>query len=220
MILEWNIQSRAHACAACGKSFADKQSYHTLLYDERAEMRRLDVCDPCWQAQHSNGARDRKGFISYWHGVYEAPPPRTDPIQKENAESLLRKLMELKDPRHAATAYILAVMLERKRLLKIKEEIVREGQRVFVYEQPRTGDIFTIGDPNLQLNQLEVVQRDVAALLEHGLNPVAAEASGGATPGAQATPGVEAEGLSSDGQAPADAADAGTMATPPKPEES
>jgi hypothetical protein len=47
---------------------------------------------------------------------------------------------------------------------------------VFVYEQPRTGDIFTIIDPNLQLNQLQSVQHDVAALLEHGFNPPPADA--------------------------------------------
>ncbi len=186
MIFEWNIQSRAHTCSACGKSFTDKQSYHTLLYDERGDLKRLDICDPCWQAQHSNGAREKKGFISYWHGIYEAPPPPSDPIQRENAESVLRKLVELKDPRYAAASYILAVMLERKRLLKVKEELVREGQRVFVYEQPRTGDVFTITDPKLQLNQLEAVQREVAFLLEHGLTtPVPEIASeGNITPAA------------------------------------
>jgi len=57
--------------------------------------------------------------------------------------------------------------------LKIKEQIHRDGQRVFIYEQPKSGDLFTIIDPNLQLNQLEAVQHDVAALLEHGLNPPA-----------------------------------------------
>ena len=66
-------------------------------------------------------------------------------------------------------------MLERKRLLKVKEQLIRDGQRVFIYEQPATGDVFTIIDPALQLNQLEQVQRDVAALLEHGLNPPAAD---------------------------------------------
>jgi hypothetical protein len=44
---------------------------------------------------------------------------------------------------------------------------------VFIYEQPGTGDVFTIADPDLRLDQLEAVQRDVAALLEHGLNPPA-----------------------------------------------
>jgi hypothetical protein len=165
---DWNIQSRAHACEACGKAFADKESYHTLLFDEKADFRRTDICQACWQKQFSEGGRERKGFISYWQGVYEAPPPAAEVIQKETAESLLRKLIELNDPHYIAAGFILAVMLERKRLLKVKEQLVRDGQRVFIYEQPGTGDIFTITDPNLQLNQLEAVQRDVASLLEHG----------------------------------------------------
>ena len=97
-----------------------------------------------------------------------------DAIQKDTAETLLRKLIEQNDPRYAPAGYILAVMLERKRIFKVKEQIMRDGQRVFIYEQPKTGDIFTIADPDLQLNQLEEVQRDVAQLLEHGLNPPAA----------------------------------------------
>jgi hypothetical protein len=96
-----------------------------------------------------------------------------DAIQKETAETLLRKLIEQNDPQHAAAAYILAVMLERKRLLKVKEQLKRDGQRLFVYEHPKTGDIFTIADPDLHLDQLEQVQQDVANLLEHGLNPPA-----------------------------------------------
>ena len=169
---EWNIQSRAHACQACEKHFADQQHYHTTLLDLKHEIQRRDLCEACWKQEHGEEAADRKGFISHWQGVYEAPPSAPpEAIQKENAESLLRKIMESNDPNHAAASYILAVMLERKRILKVKEQFQRDGQRIFVYEQPRTGDIFTIPDPGLQLNQLEAVQRDVAALLEHGLNP-------------------------------------------------
>ena len=164
---EWNIQSRAHACQACGQPFIDQQPYHTLLLDLRHEIERRDLCETCWKNEH--GASDRKGFISHWQGVYEVPPAAPEPIQKENAESLLRKIMELNDARYAAASYILAVMLERKRVLKVKEQLQRDGQRIFVYEQPKSGDVFTIPDPNLQLNQLDAVQRDVAALLEHGL---------------------------------------------------
>jgi hypothetical protein len=171
---EWNIQARAHACQCCGKAFYNKQAYHTLLFDEKSEFTRLDVCSPCWQHQYSQGASDRKGFVSHWQGIYETPPAAApEPIQKENAESLLRKLIELNDPKFIPAAYILAVMLERKRLLKIKEQFKREAQRIFVYEQPKTGDLFTITDPDLQLNQLEQVQRDVGMLLEEGLKPPA-----------------------------------------------
>jgi hypothetical protein len=211
MLTEWKIQSRAHACSACGKFFADQEVYHTLLFDERADFRRSDICQACWQKQYSEGASDRKGFISYWHGIYAAPTPPVDAIQRENAESLLRKLIELNDPRYIPAGYILAVMLERKRLLKIKEQIKRDGHRVFVYEQPSTGDVFTIIDPDLQLNQLEQVQHDVAALLEHGLNPPAAQPEPAAL---EAAPAEVAQGLpaaTTESQAPAEAEESKTF---------
>jgi hypothetical protein len=189
---EWNIQSRAHTCEACTQPFADKQPYHTLLLDEPPELRRSDICDPCWQKQFASDAANRKGFISHWQGIYEAPTPVVEAIQKENAETILRKLIEQNDPAHAPAAFILAVMLERKRILKVKEQITRDGRRVFVYEQPKTGDIFTIADPDLRLDQLEEVQRDVAQLLEHGLNPpvVASEST---APMTEIIPAVESE---------------------------
>jgi hypothetical protein len=176
---DWNIQSRAAGCEACGKPFADREAFHTLLFDEQSEfLRRSDVCEACWQNQFSDGARERKGFISHWQGIYEAPVPAVDAIQKDTAETLLRKLIEQNDPRYAPAGYILAVMLERKRVLKVKEEVVRDGRRVFIYEQSGTGDVFTITDPALRLDQLEEVQRDVAALLEQGLNPPTVQPAG------------------------------------------
>lgn len=171
---EWNLQSRAHACQGCHKPFADKEHYHTLLLAEKQEYRRLDICNACWDAQYREGASDRKGFISHWQGIYQVPPAAPpDPIQKESAEGLLRKLIETNDPKYGPVCYILAVMLERKRLLKVKEQLQNEGRRVFIYEQPKTGDIFSITDPDLQLNQLEEVQRATAELLAHGINPPA-----------------------------------------------
>ena len=183
---EWNIQSRAHACEACGQPFADKQAYHTLLLHQPPELRRTDICEACLQKQSAPGAQPPAGFISRWQGVYEAPPPVVDVIHKDTAETILRKLIEQNDPRNAAAGYILAVMLERKRILKVKEQIIRDGQRTFIYEQPRTGDIFTIADPHLRLDQLEQVQRDVAALLERGVNPPEPAAENQAAPVAEA----------------------------------
>jgi len=173
-MIDWNIQSRANACQGCGKPFQDKQLLHTMLFDQKAGYERLDVCEACWAAQFSQGATSRKGFISHWQGVFEMPAVEIEPIRKENAESLLRRLVEVNDPKHGPACFILAVMLERKRVLKVKDQIQRNSQRVFIYEQPKTGDMFTITDPDLRLDQLDEVQRDVAQLLEHGLIPTTA----------------------------------------------
>ncbi|MBA4146755.1 MAG: hypothetical protein H0X66_01475 [Verrucomicrobia bacterium] len=175
---DWNIQSRAHGCQTCEQKFADKQPYFTLLFDEKHELKRLDVCEPCWKTRFAETVTPEINLISRWQGVYEVPPAAPpEAIQKESAETLLRKLIEQNDPSHAAACFILAVMLERKRLLKVKEQIKRDGRRIFIYEHPKSGDLFTIADPDLQLNQLEEVQRDVSNLLEYGLNPPPKEAA-------------------------------------------
>ena len=105
-----------------------------------------------------------------WQTVFVVPPQNApDPIQKETAESLLRKLIERNDPAHVSAQFILAVMLERKRLLKVRDQLWQEQRRLFVYEHARSGELFQIIDPGLRLDQLEEVQRDVARLLEEGL---------------------------------------------------
>ena len=193
-MIEWNIQSRAHSCQACHQHFADAEVFHTLLFDQKQTYERIDVCESCWAAQYSQGATDRKGFLSHWQGVYQAPAAApAEAIQKETAETLLRKLIERKDPGHVGALFILAVMLERKRLFKVKAQMNQDGHRAFVYEQAKTGDLFTIPDPDLQLDQLEEVQRDVAHLLEHGLEAAPAETAAGTQEGPKPAPAEAVE---------------------------
>jgi len=158
---EWDIQPSADACTACQKPFAGKETYHTLLSMDASGYARRDLCATCF----ASAARD--GVISYWQGEYKPPaPPPPEPIQRETAETLLRKLVESTDPSHAAARYILAVMLERKRILKHRDTVREDDEsRLLVYEHARTGESFTIPDPKLRLDQLASVQEEVAALL-------------------------------------------------------
>ncbi|MGC8743776.1 MAG: hypothetical protein ACP5T0_07855 [Verrucomicrobiia bacterium] len=167
---EWKIQSRSTVCQACERQFANKQVYHTILYEEKNELVRLDVCDDCWRSQYSQGALEKRGFVSYWQGIYEAPPPAPpEPIKRETAETLLRKLIELNDPKYIAPAFILAVMLERKRILKVKQELNNDGKRTFVYEHSKTAEVFSITDPKIDSSKIEEIQHTVSQLLETGI---------------------------------------------------
>ncbi len=219
---DWHIQSRAHACQSCNHGFHERELYHTLLFTEKHGLLRLDICGKCRDNEYGD-ARDRKGFISHWQALYE-PPPSAPPeaIQKDTAETLLRKLVEQRDDRYLAASYILAVMLERKRILRVKEQLKQGGHRIFIYEQPKTGDIFTIPDPDLQLDQLEQVQRQVADLLEHGLATDSSTAAAAAP--AVETPGVAVASAESETAAAVDpapespVAEAGAESSGPQPE--
>ena len=196
---EWNIQARSHVCQSCEKPFADQERCQTLLLEERHQYVRLDVCQQCWDTQYGEGTADRKGFISQWQSIYH-PPPAAPPeaIRRETAEDLLRKLIAAGQPKDGPVCFILAVMLERKRILKVKEQFQRDGARVFIYEQPRTGDVFTITDPNLRLDQLEQVQREIS----QWLNPPA-PASAAPAPAPPPTGEEAAASSAPEGAAPA-----------------
>ncbi|MEI6084229.1 MAG: hypothetical protein WCS70_08005 [Verrucomicrobiota bacterium] len=159
---EWDIQPRSHTCTTCQQAFADKQAYHTLLALTEAGYQRRDLCPQCYPVAV------REGVVSYWQGEYKMPPPApVEAIQKDTAETLLRKLVEAKDPNQAGPCYILAVMLERKRLLKHRDTIKDEaGRDLLVYEHASSGESFTVLDPQLHLDQLQEVQRQVADLLQ------------------------------------------------------
>ena len=164
-IEEWDrLQPRSPLCNGCQKAFADKEDYHTILSLAQEGYARQDVCEECW-TKAGNPAK-RAGALSYWQGTYQMPaPPKPEALKKEDAESLLRKFIDSKDPGHSNVRYILAVMLERKRTLKQRDIVEREGEKVLVYEHMRTGETFLIPDPRLRLDQLGAVQVEVVALL-------------------------------------------------------
>jgi uncharacterized protein (DUF2384 family) len=100
-------------------------------------------------------------------------------LKKETAESLLRQFMETDDPSRRNAIFILAVMLERRRVLAERDVQAREdGVKVRVYEHRKTGETFLVPDPGLKLAELAHVQREVMDLLGIGKNGDASGAAG------------------------------------------
>jgi len=161
MANEWEIKGRSRACTATGHEFADGEYFYTLLFLERGDFRREDLCEDAWQARDQT-----KPPFSFWRTKFEVPPPPApEPLGKQSAETLLRKYMSEPGEEHANVRFILALMLERKRLLKPVEVKKEDGKRFHIYLHTKTGEIFVIPDPGLHLDQIEAVQTEVAGLL-------------------------------------------------------
>lgn len=159
---EWNVQACAKLCAATNQPFADGQTIFSKLSTTADGFLRSDYCEAGWATEDA-----RKGAISHWKGVFHAPPDKPeDPLKKGTVETLLRQFMAKEDYSKLAIVYILAVMLERKRIL-VEKEVQKQdnGSRIRVYEHKKTGEVFTIPDPDLKLNELAEVQAEVATLL-------------------------------------------------------
>ena len=64
------------------------------------------------------------------------------------------------------TDRLLAIMLERKRVLKPVKTEQSEERPVLVYEHARNGDVFIVPDARLRLDELEQVQSEVSQQLK------------------------------------------------------
>ena len=160
---EWPIKHRADTCARTGRPFQAGEHFYTLLFREGDGFRREDLSEEAW-AQRNENIRP----FSFWKARYE-PPPAAPPeaLAKESAEELLRRLLAENDPANANACYVLAVMLERKRVLKqVKTEEV-DDRPVLVYEHAKSGDVFIVPDARLRLDELEHVQHEVSQLLKN-----------------------------------------------------
>jgi hypothetical protein len=164
MAQDWDIKSRADSCQACQGPFEDRATYYScLLFTEEEGYVRGDFCARCWPEKQANEKRP----FSVWQGIFRLPPPPAqEALRKETAESLLRKLIEDDDRRRESVIYILAVMLERKRILVERDvQYHEDGGMTRIYEHRRSGETFLIRDPRLNINELASVQEEVVELL-------------------------------------------------------
>lgn len=163
MSQEWNIRSRGHACSLCGKPLTDRSPVVSALKEVAGGYERLDCHPECWKAT----PRDYEPF-SQWEGVYTAPPPadKKEALKKETADELLRHLISLDDPAMKNVVYVLAVMLERGKILVERDAKEQPDHTIIrIYEHRKTGESFIVLDPRIRLENLADVQGEVVALL-------------------------------------------------------
>lgn len=163
MTNDWTIQSRSPHCASTGLAFNEGEYFYTLLFHEKGGgFLREDLCEEAFKSRAETPAP-----FSFWRSKFEPPqsaPPEA--VSKQTAEDLLRSYMMESGVEHANARYILALMLERKRILReVEVKRSEDGSLTRIYERAKTGEVFIIPDPELRLDQVEQVQMQVAGLL-------------------------------------------------------
>ena len=154
----WSVRKCSKTCATCEKEFEDKEILYSRLSFEKGEYVRKDFCKACWN-------KDDPG-LSSWKTLFIVPALKEEAVKKENVESLLRKLVAKEDDADLSAIFILAVMLERKKILGERDvQSLEDGRKLRIYEHRKTNESFMVVDPELKLAELEHVQEEVVVLL-------------------------------------------------------
>jgi len=159
---EWDIKGPARSCLRCEKPFSDgERIFSRLEFGPEGYVRR-DFCLSCAEEEKGRSA------VSIWRTTYR-PPRNSRPslAPGEVAESLLRRLITREDHPDPEVTFVLAVMLERRKILVEKETTSRaDGTRIRVYEHRGTGEAFVVPDPGVSLARVEEIGRRVSGMLQ------------------------------------------------------
>ncbi|MDX6766704.1 MAG: hypothetical protein SFU85_07930 [Candidatus Methylacidiphilales bacterium] len=157
---EWNIQARSEVCQVTGRPFTDKEAFYTLLFETPTGdgYLRQDLSQEAWDSRNPEPKP-----LSFWKSEFEpAAAAAVDPVDKNDAEAELRRLIEQKDPAQAKLCYLLALLLERKRILKAREKIPTPGGRLIAYEHTRTQESFLVPEVEFKLSELDALRQEVS----------------------------------------------------------
>ncbi|MGJ8696561.1 MAG: hypothetical protein ACSHYF_09600 [Verrucomicrobiaceae bacterium] len=168
----WSIKSRARECAGSGRPFEDEETIHAALFPDpnSSGYLRKDFTIEAWkELTESNGDEP----FSHWKTVFHAPvaEEKTEDVVKDDPETLLRRLVEEDEEHTENVRYILAVMLERQKLLRETDTQKLPSGVLRVYEHRKTGDVFIIKDPQIPLSDVDKVQNEVRQLLDPAPEP-------------------------------------------------
>lgn len=162
----WSIKTRSRECAGSGRLFEDGETIFAALFPDpdTSGYLRKDFSEEAWKERDEDSAES----FSQWTTSYEAPvaQEKAEAVVQDDPESLLRRLVAEEEEHTENARYILAVMLERQKLLRETDTQQLPSGILRVYEHRKTGDVYIIKDPQIALADVEKVQDEIRELLD------------------------------------------------------
>ena len=149
---DYEIGRRGPACAACAVALSPGASVTSALYRAPAggpaAFERKDFCAACF-----DDAGKRGEPFSWWSAVVPTPQVKKAVFDTGVAREFLRRLLKEDAPDRASLRYLLALLLMRKKIVKVTEQFVRDGTDVMVIALPPDEAVFEI--PCLEIDEAE-----------------------------------------------------------------
>jgi len=156
--MDWKIKSRSGVCQGTLRPFVEDEVFYTYLTETPEGMERTDLSEKAWNDRNQNIRP-----LCFWKSVFKPVLiAENNELQKEDAESELRRLLESDQSSDSKVCYLLALMLERKRILKVRERLSVSGNKTVIYEHTKTQETFVVQEPDLKLDEIDALKAELA----------------------------------------------------------
>lgn len=152
---DFKIGRRGGVCGSCGAALAPGAPASSALYRHPAggetAFSRKDFCAACFD----DAARRGEPF-SWWTAVVPAPQEKKAVFDVGVARDFLLRLLREDAPERASLRYLLALLLMRKKAVKVGDQFVKDGIDVMVLSVPPDESVFEV--PCLEIDEAEATK--------------------------------------------------------------
>ena len=157
--MEWEVTGSKEVCTVCGRSFGEREEYWSAIFPADEGFLRRDYCHECW----SGGPQEAFGFWRTRCRREPEPPKRF--VNDETLLEFFRRLSACDDPQRRKLAFLMSVLLLRKRLLKERGRRRDESGLYWVLEAPALGERFEVRDEGLAGAEIDELMSQVEAVM-------------------------------------------------------
>ena len=186
---EYKIDASSRRCVTCGRVFEVGEEYYSAVVETNQEnlLARHDFCGPCWKPPEG-------GYFSYWKTRVPQPEPETHRgprlIDMGRLMELFERLADSEEVQARRFRYVLALVLMRKRRLKVVESRrLKDGGENLTLRETGTQRTCAVSAPPVTEDEIRSVADRLREILDMPEKWDQATAEGGHEANAETAPG-------------------------------
>ncbi len=159
---DWNMPRRAEGCLRCQRAFEVGEVFQTQLYETPAGYQRRDYCLRC-------PADEFPPPVGVWQT--RRPEPSAKKVFAFDRDAVLaffERLDDSDDVQRQQFRFVLALLLWRKKALRLVQTTPAPAGEVWEFTAARTGVTYRLARPELDEDQLERLSAQLEQLLATG----------------------------------------------------
>jgi hypothetical protein len=156
---DWQMPRPGTACASCAHAFEPGETFRACLYDVRAGYERRDYCANCSPPAEPPA-------LATWQTRRPIPATKKNqPFDRAAMYEFFRRLEADPRPDKAQFRFVLALLLWRKRVLKLDRSLTVGEHEEWEFSVPAIGEVHRVARPELAEDELERLSGQLEQLL-------------------------------------------------------
>lgn len=156
--MDYEIERSAKCCTSTGREFAPGEPFFSALFASGAELKRCDYSKEAWQGPP-------QGNVGWWKS--QMPDQTARRSYWAPNDVLLNFFDELaQQPERSDMRYVLALLLVRRRVMRMEEQHDDEGREKLMLYCPRRDISYEVPAVAPDAARVEEIQQVLTKLLE------------------------------------------------------